>query len=487
MKKLINSNKIISLLKDNKLLVIIVFATLLCFIYCSKNTFIINDDLPYSFYYRTNIRISNREQIIANQHSDYNNISPRVFVHFVVQYLLIYGKKIWNILNPIMIILTMLFMFKISKLYIKKDNNLSMLMIVSLFLSMITYKKIIYWVAGSVNYVWTGLYLLVLIYIYLKYGFSKYKIINIIFILSISILHEYLLVFSIIFIFIIYISDAYKNKKILTSNLLYFIPLIISSIFLLKAPSMNIRTSVNYVWNNMNIIQKLLTSIPVVSRNFILNSNLNNFITIIFLIFLLVGILKRNLKYKNNIIISTLIITIISIIMDNGWLYFLLSILLFFLGIYYLFNTNKSKIIPIYISMYGIVYSMCITPEYDNYRANYIVYLFLIILSIIILYDNISRRIQKELTVVFLIICSIFLINEVYSYTVIGKIHKERIKNINECINNNCKILQLKKIPNRYEFYHMDINSPMDSNYFAFNSFINYYNLNNDIIINFYK
>ena len=45
----------------------------------------------------------------------------------------------------------------------------------------------------------------------------------------------------------------------------------------------------------------------------------------------------------------------------------------------------------------------------------------------------------------------------------------------------------VEEIYNRYEFYHMDINSPMDSNYFAFNSFINYYNLNNDIIINFYK
>lgn len=153
---------------------------MLCLIYCSINTFIINDDLPYSFFHRTSTRITNIKQILGNQIADYKNISPRVFVHCVVQFLLIFGKSVWSIVNSIVIVLSMFVMNQISGLYSKKKNTvLSILIIISSFLSMILYKKIIYWVAGSVNYVWIGLYLLILLYYYLKNGYSKNKIVNI--------------------------------------------------------------------------------------------------------------------------------------------------------------------------------------------------------------------------------------------------------------------------------------------------------------------
>ena len=477
-----------SKIKKNIFIITIITITLVSLIYCSKNTFIINDDLPYSFFHRTDIRITNIKQVIGNQISDYKNISPRVFIHFIAQYLLIYGKKLWSIINPVIIILTALIMTKIIKISSKKDNyNLSILLTISLFLSMITYKKIIYWVAGSVNYVWTSVYLLFLIYIYLKKGYSNKKIINLLLILSISILHEYLLVFSIIFVITNYIINAYKQKKIIMSDIIYIIPLIISYIFLLKAPSSQIRINLSSTWNNMTIIEKLLTSIPEVSRNFIFNSNKNNYIIIFYIICLLIYFIKSKLKYKSIIIFITILLTIISIVTDNGWLYFILSLLLLISSIYYLLKTSKNKLIPVLISMYGIVFSMVITPEYNNYRSNYVVYLFLIVLSIIIIYDSINKQTLKKTIPIFTIFFIILIANEIYSYTIIGNIHKERINNINNCINTNCEVLKIKKIPLKYEFYHMDINSPQDKNYFAYDSFINYYHLDKNIQIIYYK
>lgn len=476
--------------KNNKTIIYILLLVLIliCLIYCSKNTFIINDDLPYSFFHRTSMRITNTNQIIDNQKSDYRNISPRVFVHYIVQFLLIYGKNIWSILNPIFITLTMFIMNKISELYTKKKNNiLSILIIITTFLSMITYKKIIYWVAGSVNYVWTGLYLLLIIYIYLKRGYSKNKILNMIIILTISILHEYLLVFSIVFVLITYIINAYKQKKIITTEIFYFVPLIISARFLLNAPSITIRTGSNEIWNSLNIIQKLQISLPIISKNFILNDNYNNYIAIFYIIILSIAILKNNLKYKKIIFAVNILLTILAIGFDCGWLYFILAIVLFIITIYYLIITKKSNLVPVFISMYAIVFSMCITPEYDNYRSSYIVYLFLIVLTIIIILEIIKNNNLKIITLIFIILCSVFVINEIYSYTIIGLIHKERIDSIEMCKQNNCQTLYLKEIPARYEFYHMDINSPNSSNYFAFNSFVNYYNLNKNIEINYYK
>lgn len=93
----------------------------------------------------------------------------------------------------------------------------------------------------------------------------------------------------------------------------------------------------------------------------------------------------------------------------------------------------------------------------------------------------------KILTAIFFTLCSLLVINELYSYTVIGLIHQERVDSINSCKENDCEILLLKEIPSRYAFYHMHINSPQDSNCFAFGSFVNYYGLDENIEIDYYK
>ena len=105
--------KIKKYILNNKLYLIILLLVFLSLFYCSLSTFIINDDLPYSFFYRTDVRVTNIIQVFKNQVADYFNISSRVFVHMIVQFLLIFGKNLWSVLNPIAIIISMILIGKI--------------------------------------------------------------------------------------------------------------------------------------------------------------------------------------------------------------------------------------------------------------------------------------------------------------------------------------------------------------------------------------
>ena len=87
-------SKIKLYLKKNYLLCITVLLFFVALVYCSINTYVMNDDLGYSFFYRTSTRVTNILQIIKNQVSDYFIVNSRVFIHAIVQFLLIFGKNV---------------------------------------------------------------------------------------------------------------------------------------------------------------------------------------------------------------------------------------------------------------------------------------------------------------------------------------------------------------------------------------------------------
>jgi len=116
------------------LMIILIFITLL---YTHFNTFLANDDLPYLFLYRTGVRVDSILDVIKNQFADYFNINGRVIVHSIVQSVLIFDKNLWSIINPIMIILGLIFLIKIVNLKYKNINKvLSLLLGISLYLLM---------------------------------------------------------------------------------------------------------------------------------------------------------------------------------------------------------------------------------------------------------------------------------------------------------------------------------------------------------------
>ena len=208
----------------NKYFYLIITIIFMVLLYTHSKTFLANDDLPYMFLYRTDVRVDSLLDVIKNQCADYFNINGRIVVHSILQTVLMFDKNLWSILNPIMIILGIIFLIKIVNIKNKKTNKiLSLLLGISMYLLLINFKQIIYWVAGSVNYVWVFTLLISLVYLHLKHGFHKNKYINILIIFTLCLLHECTMVFTIIYILGNMIIDWYQSKKINKDYLFYMI------------------------------------------------------------------------------------------------------------------------------------------------------------------------------------------------------------------------------------------------------------------------
>ena len=85
------------------------------------------------------------------------------------------------------------------------------MLIISLFLLLASYKYCIYWVAGSVNYMWVFMLLIIFIYYYLRLDLNKYRVLNAIIIFILSSLHEA----SFVLVLFIIIGDSVYNYFIL--------------------------------------------------------------------------------------------------------------------------------------------------------------------------------------------------------------------------------------------------------------------------------
>lgn len=466
-------------LNNNKYTIIISLLFILGLFYCSLNTFIVNDDLGYSFFYRSNIRITNIIQIIKNQISDYSSLSPRVFIHSIVQLLLIYGKNVWALLNPIVILVNGFIINKIVSLYHKDiSKTFNILVYLGSFLIIISYKWLIYWVSGSVNYVWTSTLVFGFIYYYLKNGFNN-RVVSFLIVLGISILHESTFIFTLVFIIFKIILDFILNKKVDKKDLLLFIPLIISGCFLFLAPSMHNRLGAD---NNVNLIKQLTTSLPVISLNLLNILNANNLVPFIFITLFLIKILKGDYKYKYCLISALLLNIVLIFIIKNNWLYFSLSILVLLITFCINHKDKRDNLSIIMISFYAISYSLCLTNEYVFGRSNYFFYIFLIFN--IVLYLNDIMKVGNAHLILLSIILGGLLFNEISIYKEIGNIKDIRLNQIKEFKKTKKRKLYLKKAPKKYYNYQMDCNEPQ-SYYFAYKYYLNYYGLKDNTKIRF--
>lgn len=468
---------------SNKYLYIILGLFLITSIYASLNTLIVNDDLGYSFLYRTSTRITNIFQVLKMQISDYKIVSSRVFIHTIVQTLLIYGKNLWSVLNPIVIILNFYLINKIVKLYVKNNNKIfNYILGLMCFMLLISYKWMIYWVAGSVNYVWSSSLLFCFIYLYLKHDFHKNIFINMFLILIISILHESTFVFTTVFVIFVFIYE-YLFKKILDKKkLLLFIPLIISAIFLFLGPGTLSRMN---SYSDLSLIEKFKLSLPVVSFNIYNIKNINNIMPILFLGLTLVKLFKSNVKIKYVFILSIFITIFFILYFNNNWFYFVLSILVILSTIYINYEDDRNKLSIIFISYYAVCYSLCLTIEYVSGRPNYFIFIYMMFLIILYMYDILNINFIKKLSFIFLLILLILITIEIYIYNYIGSIKQDRLVSIQKYINKETDKLYYKKIEDKYYLYQMDMNEPVTKDYYAYRYFLDYYNLPSDTIIQF--
>lgn len=469
-------------LKKHKVLIISIIILLLTLIYTSFNTFLSNDDLPYMFFYRGNKRITNLIQVIKNQVADYKHINGRFFIHCIIQALLIFDKKLWSILNPLVIVSLLLLITNIVKLITKEKsiNYKYFILTTILFLLLFNYKYIIYWVSGSVNYIWVSLALFTFIFYYLKKGIDNNYILNSIVILMVSILHEMSLVFMIIFIIGHIVLKKIKHESINKKTIYYFIAITISTLFIMLSPGNRSRMLTDTTWASLNIIEKIKLSLPVVSYNLFNIKDYYNIIPLVLIISIIYNLLTYKEKKASILAILLFIISFISVILNNGYLYFLLAIMSF-ICISYIHIINKNyNLIIISLGFYAMVYSTIIVPNYMDGRPNLFFYMYAITIVSIFLNKIINLKYTKYL----LLIMFIFTIgNEIHIYKEIGNIHHKRLERIEECKESNCNILTLEKMPKKYSKYHIDSNSPSNKKYYTYRFFLQYYNLPKDINI----
>lgn len=475
--------KVFLKLKKHLPLILIYLLVFIVLLYTHKNTFLANDDLPYMYFLRGPVRVTSIIQVLKNQLSDYLYINGRIFVHTILQLTLIFDKNLWSIINPLMIIVSIILIVKIAKIKSSNFNVLiSTLLGFILYLSLFKYKQIIYWVAGSVNYVWVFTFLILFVYLYYKYGLAKKKIINMLIIFILCTIHECTMVFTICFVLCNIIYDFIKNKKIKKDYLLYIISFS-GTLILLLSPSNQARLVSDHVWNTLNIFEKLNLSLPVISSD-ILNI-LSPYYPLAYIFILSIILLLLKNKDRFSIInISLIILNMILIyITNNNWLYFTL-VLLLVIGEFYSHLKNKNyDLLFLSLSIYAVVYSNSILPTYSAGRPNYYFFMYAIIISIIIFNKYLNNIPKPNIISSFLIIVlCLLLTNEIYVYHKIGTYHQIRLNQIENFINNPTDTLTLKAIPSQFGMYHMDINYP-DKTWFNYPYYIQYYKLPENIDI----
>lgn len=473
--------KIKKFLKNNYILIIISLLIFGVIFYASNNAGYISDDYPYSLFYRGTQRITNIIQIIKNQVADYRTISARIFTNGFGQFLLMFPRWGFSIFNALAIILNVALTYLIIKEYNlnNKIHKIIYLLIFSLFLITDSTKYLVYWVMGSANYVFTIPLILLFILFIKKWGLFKHPIITGLYIGLISSFHESLLIFFIIYIFGNILYDLIKKEKFNKWYIFYITMIIFAFAFLMVLPFN--RMSSNTDWNQMSLIQKLTTSIPVVSKNMFGPNHYHNLIPLIFTIAVSCTLYKKD-KIANLLIISNFLVYILAWIMDDGWLYLIFSIILFVSESYMHIKNKNEKLILTSLSFYAIVYSMIITPEYAAGRPNFFMYWYMILI-ICLLLNNITNDKNKIISILLIIIFSVITVSrEIYIYHEIGQITATRNLSIQLAKSNNLGFVAIKKIPDKYAGYQMDANALCDE-YWAKMHFLHYYELNEDTYI----
>ena len=112
----------------------------------------------------------------------------------------------------------------------------------------------------------------------------------------------------------------------------------------MKSPAVIARMHENHLWNGLNIFEKIFTSFPVISKNFINLTSINNIFPIIFLTILILSLFKIKNKFSKTLSITMIINIIIILVFANNWMYLLLSVLILLSVLYYNYIYKREKL-----------------------------------------------------------------------------------------------------------------------------------------------
>ncbi|MBO5349926.1 MAG: hypothetical protein J6A89_08965 [Clostridia bacterium] len=233
----------------------------------------------------------------------------------------------------------------------------------------------------------------------------------------------------------------------------------------------------------MSIVERILQSLPVVSYNCLNFRNIFNCIPLLYVISIIfsIGILKSKKNIKITMITLLIVSVILGIIIDNGFVYFVIACLIFIIECYVCIINNRKEIIPFSLAMFAVSFSMIITPLYDSGRPNIYLHLTFIILMTIHIIDIIKNKtkIVKIFSISTFTILFAIIIFEIYELTYIGVVHKKRLEDINKAINENSEIVYLEKLKSPAEIFQIEPNTIFFEDYYSTKYYKQYYGIPN--------
>lgn len=226
-------------MKNRKLIYffgVILFVFLLMYV-LNYFTVFTSDDFSflYDYYdtaYRDGItRVNSLSQIISSMKNLYLYVNGRVVFHGMLQFLLMFPKVVFDVSNSLVFICLGLSIYYIIHIVLDEKvlKPLRLAFVYGLlFLLIPSFGMSVLWRSGSLNYLWSVLFIILYIIYFLKLvSKDKVNFLNIVVILFLSFISsnapENFSITSFVFSLIVIIGNTLKNKKF---KLWYIVPLI---------------------------------------------------------------------------------------------------------------------------------------------------------------------------------------------------------------------------------------------------------------------
>lgn len=214
-----------------------------------------SDDYSYMFNFSDGSRITSLGQIFQSLTEHYMHYgNGRIISHFFVMLFLIGSKSVFNIVNAVFFVLFVISIYKVTS----RNKKFSLLLFFAiptlLWLYMPAYGQIFLWLDGSINYMWS--YLFALTYLFVYIGLIRNRILldkkwkMILFCIFTFLFGNYSenVSFSVIFIGFILLCIVMYQRKNWKSYFTYVLPVVCGAIgylLLLLSPSGSAKFSEN--------------------------------------------------------------------------------------------------------------------------------------------------------------------------------------------------------------------------------------------------
>ncbi|HIR74276.1 TPA: hypothetical protein IAB95_02100, partial [Candidatus Ventrenecus avicola] len=388
----------------------------------------------------------------------------RILCFFVECSLLRFGLPVYRFVQSLVIVFIFYFIYKILLSKTKlKDYQLAFLVISMYgFLDIMLLRNSIFWASASVSYLFPLLPFFALVYVTQKKSKN--------YIISASILGFFAafsqeqiaamtIAYNIFYILIEWFFKKRKDKK----QFIFFVFSLLGFCILMLAPGNQMRLDTTSSFANLNLFQKLMTTVPAIISGVFATYN-GMFLTLFFIVVFIISFINLT-KYRSNFFvklcsISNFIVVLLSLFMENNnyftyftsmttnsTILFLINLIYLFqlLGVilsvcYYFYKEKKFLFMELFLAGLVSLAVMLFAPYYPPRSS--IPFIFVMFVPIIYIIGNVIAKVPKLSNILIFTLCIIAFIN--YATIVRGYFKNNEVNQYNDSL----LVASSKKIQN---------------------------------------